>query len=312
MRGVIHARHAVERNYHCRTQVLQNHALGCLQVRISKAQILVDRYRSLLYCLSKNCAARVNGFRCKTRAFPPARHPDLHYSRRIGLQQHSPIGMRDCDGMIQHGGENQLKRKLRMQQRCRFKKHPQAVEFEVRISGSWAYQAIKSRLSFTRSPKVREGSKHELALNFSSKPNAITVAQNFAPIDLCPVDDNAAALTAILDLRAAWHSSDHGAFTRDAGIVQSQMVSVFAAPSNEERYFIDRNHLTRPVRECNLDTRMRRKSDVRRRPRLDEFCHLYNSRRWRFPFIPTAFGVTPNHSVRNLVRPMRYTRKPVS
>jgi hypothetical protein len=113
-----------------------------LHIQVGQVQILVDHRGSLLDPLPKDRAARVHGFRSETRAFPATRHLDLQCARHIRLQKHSSIRPRYDDGMIEHGRKNGLKRKLRMQQRCRLKKQSQADKFQLGIASLRANQAL--------------------------------------------------------------------------------------------------------------------------------------------------------------------------
>src|SRR5262249_33827891 len=148
----------------------------------------------------------------------------------------------------------------RMQQRCRLKKQGQTIEVVMGIPSPRANDAIQFRLFFVDGEQLRWRSKYKLASPFCPEPNAIAVAKDFPFGDLKTVDEDPATLTAILYAKAAGHRGDHYAFARNARVIQCQMISALAAPSNEERQFVYGNHLTRPVIEHDLDVRMRRKS----------------------------------------------------
>jgi hypothetical protein len=62
--------------------------------------------------LPKHRTAGIHRLRRKTLAVPPTRYLDLQHTRRIRLQQHSAVGVRDDDGMIEHRGQHGFQRKL--------------------------------------------------------------------------------------------------------------------------------------------------------------------------------------------------------
>jgi len=70
---------------------------------------------------------------------------------------------------------------------------------------------------------------------------------------LLPVNEDAATLTAILYPKAFGCCRDRHALTRDARIVQGQVVSLIAPASDEERQLADANYLPRPVRKHDLE-----------------------------------------------------------
>src|ERR1700747_2825279 len=112
-------------------------------------------------------------------------------------------------------------------------------------------------------PQLGGRSKYKLVSSFHSESNAIAVGQDFCPCDLVAVDEDTAALTTVLDLEAARHSGNHQALARDVRVVQSQVVSAFAAPPDKERQFADGDHPTWPVSGHDLDIRIRRRNKIR-------------------------------------------------
>ena len=119
---------SVERDGDHGAQTLHDDALGGLEIHAGKVQVFSDDAGLLADGLIDGGLAGVDGRRREIVALVSAGEMNAHDAGGIGLDQQAAIGVGDGDGVVEHGAEHGIERKLGVQQRGGFKKQVELAQ----------------------------------------------------------------------------------------------------------------------------------------------------------------------------------------
>ena len=138
-------------------------------------------------------------------------------ARGVGFQEQPAVGIGDGNGVVEHRAQNQIKRKLRMQQGSRFQQKIQFAEAApVRFRAGDVLdtrQQARDRF-FTRATGQ---AKENLVGVLQAESNHVAV-QQFAALHLLAVDEEPAALAPILHVVTVRLHDNGRAISRDAAV----------------------------------------------------------------------------------------------
>ena len=227
------ARHGVERNRHDGAQALRDDALRALQLDVGLLQVLGD---DAGLAVDAPCAARSGWERNlpSAKPAPPARRASRCRSAPVGvgLEQKAAVGVGDGDGVIEHGFEHGVERKLRMQQHGRFEQQVELAESDGRRfhagNAPHAGEEILNR-------DLRRGSvKHDLVGIFEAERDDVAFLQRPSGNSFA-VDEHAELVPAILQKVLAVLGENRRAVARDPAVRDRQLVADVAASDQKRR-----------------------------------------------------------------------------
>jgi hypothetical protein len=177
---------------------------------------------------------------------------DLKAAGGIRLDEQAAIGMRDGDGVVEHGAEHGLERELGVQQRRGFEKQ---VELAQAAGGVCAGGQIGKRADAgeqvgdlrLRGHIGRSAhTKDNVETVIDAEADCVAVAERVL-LHLGAIHKHAVAIAPVFNAVAAVAHDNGGAMARDAAVGERNAVVDFA-PANEERGMRDGDSLTRLVR----------------------------------------------------------------
>ncbi len=245
-------RHGVERNHHDHAQTLRDDAFRSLKIAAGLRQILGNDALLLLDSLPQRRLAGSGLCGGKSRTSSASRETHTQRAGGLGLEQESPVSVRDGDGVIEHAGKHSLQRKSRMQKRGRFEQKIEFVESTGRRVA--AGNAVNAAEEIGNRSIVVRRTENEFVEIVHAETDYVAIFQHMAG-GFFAVDENSVTLAAIFKVVAAVLRNDGGALARDARVRQLQVLGGFAGAANQEWHFDETHKAAGPVRRNNLESR---------------------------------------------------------
>src|SRR5258706_236731 len=230
----IGAGHAEKRYYDHGAQALGNDALRRLQVHVGLREVFRNHRRLLLQRKLDGGLAGHKAFGRKAKT--PAAPCEFHSKRAagVGFEKQAAVGIGYGDRVIHHVAQHDVERQLGMQQRSCFEQPLELGQTTAtaarRLRAGYVLHA-REELRKRIGVRTLAGAEDDLVRVLEAEGDRVAVLQ-FAAFDFFAVDEQAAALAAILDVEAVRFDDHGGAVAGDAAVGELQMISRLCAPAH--------------------------------------------------------------------------------
>ncbi len=184
------------------------------------------------------------GGKAQTAAAPS----ELHFqcTRGARFEEKTAVRVGDGNGVIQHRAENGIQWKLRVQKRSGFEKQVELAQTSTRGFGTGDVFNAREQLRNGILACAAGGAKQDLVGVIEPEGDRIAVLE-LAAFHFFAVDEKAATLAAILDVKAIGLDDDGRTVTRDAAIGELQVVASLRAAADQKRSLRDAHVAARAV-----------------------------------------------------------------